>query len=169
MSKDLSGLFLAHRRELQGYLTRKLHNPELAADLTQETFLRYAEITPKEVLGLPVVNVRSYLYRTAHNLAVDYVRQQARQQTDTATHEQLSGIPDGRASPEDAIDTRLKLDRMQQIVDELPERTRQVFVLNRIEGLTYAEVAETLEISASSVQKHLAKALQHVMFRIDPQ
>ena len=44
-------------------------------------------------------------------------------------------------------------------------RTRQVFVLNRVEGLSYDEIATRLGISVSSVQKHLARALQHVLQR----
>ena len=45
MGKDLKRLFLAHRREIQAYLTERLRDADLAADLTQETFLRYAEQT----------------------------------------------------------------------------------------------------------------------------
>ncbi|MCO2365481.1 RNA polymerase subunit sigma-70 [Pseudomonas aeruginosa] len=51
----------------------------------------------------------------------------------------------------------------RRIVAELPPRTREIFRLNRLEGLTHAEVARRLEISDSSVQKHLARALAHVM------
>ncbi len=45
-------------------------------------------------------------------------------------------------------------------------RTQEIFRLNRIEGLTHAQVARQLEISDSSVQKHLARALAHVMERV---
>lgn len=53
-----------------------------------------------------------------------------------------------------------------QAVAELPERTREIFRLNRLEGLTHAEVARQLGISDSSVQKHLSKALAYVMQRL---
>jgi RNA polymerase sigma factor (sigma-70 family) len=64
------------------------------------------------------------------------------------------------------MDTRERLDRLRSVIQELPERTRQVFVLHRIEELTYGEVAARLGISESSVQKHLAKALQYVVQRL---
>jgi RNA polymerase sigma factor (sigma-70 family) len=165
--KTLKGLFLAHRRELQAYLTEKLKDADTAADLTQEAFLRYAEQNPARTAV--VLNGRSYLYRTAHNLAVDYVRQKARQKTDAAAHDDMASVPDDRPSQEDEADARQKLDRLRSIVAELPERTRQIFVLNRVEGLSYAETAERLGISESSVQKHLAKALLHVTKRLRPQ
>lgn len=165
--KTLKGLFLAHRRELQAYLTEKLKDADTAADLTQEAFLRYAEQNPAR--AAVVLNGRSYLYRTAHNLAVDYIRQKARQKTDTSAHDDMANVADDRPSQEDETDSRQKLERLRSIVAELPERTRQIFLLNRVEGLSYAETAERLGISESSVQKHLAKALLHVTKRLRPQ
>jgi RNA polymerase sigma factor, sigma-70 family len=161
---DIRRLFLAHRRELQAYLTRKLRDAETAADLTQETFLRFAE--HKGGQAAAIVHERSYLYRTAHNLAVDHVRKQRREQTDCVANDDLTEIADDRPSQEQAAAGQSELDRVRAALLELPERTRQVFALARIEGLTYREVAERLEISDSSVQKHLAKAIKHVMQRL---
>ncbi|MEZ2127591.1 MULTISPECIES: RNA polymerase sigma factor [unclassified Sinorhizobium] len=160
----LKGLFLAHRRELQAYLTKKLRDSDAAADLTQETFLRYAELGSSA--GATVSNERSYLYRMAHNLAVDHARQRLRRKTDVTSDEDLTHIADDRPTLEDETDARQRLERLRQIVDELPELTRTIFILNRIDGLTYSQVAANLGISDSSVQKHLAKALLHVTRRL---
>lgn len=165
--KTLKGLFLAHRRELQAYLTHKLKDAETAADLTQEAFLRFAE--QNSASGVNVAHGRSYLYRTAHNLAIDHVRQKARQKTDASAHDEMAAIADDKPTQEEQTDARQKLELLQAAVVELPERTRQIFVLNRIEGLSYTETAERLGISESSVQKHLAKALLHVTQRLRPQ
>lgn len=165
--KTLKGLFLAHRQELHAYLTNKLKDAETAADLTQEAFLRYAE--RKSASDTNVTHDRSYLYRTAHNLAVDHVRQKTRQKTDSSTHDDMGGIADDQPTQEDQADARQKINQLQAVIDELPERTRQIFILNKIEGLSYTETAEQLGISESSVQKHLAKALLNVMQRLRPQ
>jgi RNA polymerase sigma-70 factor (ECF subfamily) len=165
-SKDIKALFLAHRRELQAYLTRKLRDAETAADLTQETFLRFAE--QGQGGAAAVSHARAYLYRTAHNLAVDHVRRQRRERTEAASDAALADVPEDRPSAEQVVGGRDDLDRLRDALLELPERTRQVFALVRIEGLTYRESAERLEISDSSVQKHLAKAVKHVMQRIAP-
>jgi RNA polymerase sigma-70 factor (ECF subfamily) len=167
LGKDFKRLFLAYRRELQAYLTKKVHDADTAADLTQETFLRYAQRRQGD--GAAVVHDRAYLYRTANNLAIDHVRQRARQRTDTFTNDDLAQMPEDRASLEDAADARRSLDRLRAAVAELPEGTRQVFVLNRIQQLSYREVADRLAISESSVQKHLARALRHVMQRVRQQ
>ena len=164
MSKNIRGLFLAHRRELHAYLTRKLRNADTAADLTQETFLRFAELRGRDQ-GMVVANERSYLYRTAHNLAVDHLRREQRRKTD-ACESVLETAPDNGPSPEEIVSGRDELTIVRAAIHELPERTKQVFILTRIDGLTYAQAAERLRISDSSVQKHLAKATKHVMQRL---
>ena len=163
-NKDIKALFLMHRRELQAYLTRKLRDGETAAELTQETFLRFAEQGPSGPSA--VTHPRSYLYRTAHNLAVDHVRRQQRERTSPVAVDELYGIIDERPSPERTADGRSDLALVREALCELPERTRQVFALARIEGLAYGEVARRMAISESSVQKHLAKAVKHVMQRL---
>jgi RNA polymerase sigma factor (sigma-70 family) len=164
IGKDLKRLFLTHRRELQAYLIERLRDREMAADLTQETFLRFAEGGAKAAIHQD----RSYLYRIARNLAIDQVRRTARHRTDATAHEDLADIPEDCASPEEVIYARERLDHLRLAIREMPERTRRIFVLNRIEELNYREVAARLGISESSVQKHLAKGLQHIMQRMKP-
>jgi RNA polymerase sigma-70 factor (ECF subfamily) len=156
---DLKRLFLKHAKTLQGLLSRKVRDPQLAADLVQESFLRLAEQQRLEQID----NASAYLYRTAHNLMVDHVRQQQRRKTDLVPHEALEGIVEERPGLDEQAERAQHLQRLQAILAELPERTQQVFRLNRLEGMTHAEVARHLEISDSSVQKHLAKALAYVM------
>jgi len=164
VSKDIRILFLRHRRELQAYLTRKLRDGEVAADLTQEAFLRFAEQGRGGAVA--VVHARSYLYRTAHNLAVDHVRRRQRERTDVVASDDLAGFADERPSPERTASAQSEVTATRDALLELPARTREIFVLVRIQGLTYSEAARRLSISDSSVQKHLARAIKHVMQRL---
>lgn len=153
--------FLAYRGEVLAYLTRTLRDADLAADLTQEAFMRLADAG--DGTRAVVSNHRAYLYRLAHNLAVDHLR---RHRARTAPESDLDTVPDARPSPEQVLGGRQRLDVVRAALMELPERTRTIFVLARLDGLTYRQVAERLEISDSSVQKHLAKAVAHVMKRL---
>ncbi|WP_404482447.1 RNA polymerase sigma factor [Novosphingobium sp. BL-52-GroH] len=159
--KALTRLYAAHRRGIRAYLTKRLGDPALADDLTQEAFLRMTEGG-----GGAIANGRAWLYRTAHNLAVDHSRQSFRRRTDTVDADRLADIQDQSPSPEDIAADRAELERLRRVIEELPERTQQVFVAVRIDGATYAETAERLGISDSSVQKHLARAVHHVMRRM---
>jgi RNA polymerase sigma factor (sigma-70 family) len=160
--KDLKRLFLAHRQEIQAFLNRKLRDVDLAADLTQETFIRFAQRGGEAA----VLDDKFYLYRTAHNLAIDHVRARQRRKTVTASHDQLADIREDKPSVEDAFAAREELDRLETIVAELPLLTRRVFLLTKVKGMTHAATADFLGVSPSSVQKHLNQALQHVMRRL---
>ncbi|HAA41621.1 MAG TPA: RNA polymerase subunit sigma-70 [Pseudomonas sp.] len=159
---DLKGLFLKHADTLRGYLARKVRDPQLAADLVQESFLRLAE----KPAGERIDNSQGYLYRTASNLLIDHIRQEARRKTDSVPHEALAEIEDEVAGLEAQAMAQQQRQALKQALAELPERTQQIFLLNRIEGMTHAQVARHLDISDSSVQKHLAKALAYVMQRL---
>ncbi|OZN80842.1 RNA polymerase subunit sigma-70, partial [Pseudomonas aeruginosa] len=111
----------------------------------------------------PIEHVDAYLYRTAHNLTIDHYRQERRRRTETRPNDDLAGFVADQPGPEESAVDADALARLREIVAELPPRTREIFRLNRLEGLTHAEVARRLEISDSSVQKHLARALAHVM------
>jgi RNA polymerase sigma factor (sigma-70 family) len=159
---DIKGLFQQHAKTLQNFLLRKSRDPQLAADLTQESFLRLAA----QGGGEGIDNSPAYLYRTASNLLIDHQRQQMRRRTDLVSHDMLADIESQDTSLEDRTAALQQVERMQGALAELPERTQQIFQLNRVDGLTHAQVACELGISDSSVQKHLAKALAHVMERL---
>ncbi len=162
--KDIKRLFLAHRREIQAFLTRKLRSPDLAADLTQETFIRYAQQSGSGA----VIEERSYLFRTANNLAIDHIRMERRRQTTATPHESLAEHPEDAPGIDRAYEAKQELAQLQAIIGELPLLTRQCFLLVRAEGMTYSEAADLLEVSPSTVQKHLSRAVRHVMQRLKP-
>lgn len=161
-SKALKRLYLMHGRAVQDYLTHKLHDSATAADLAQETFLRVAQAGDDTAIR----DDRSYLFRTAHNLAIDHIRRVRRRRTDHVDSEQLAQFADDRVPLDEAVASRHMLSRLQDIVAELPERTRRIFILVKIEELTYAETAARLGVSESAVQKHLAMALAHAVQRL---
>ena len=161
MNGDLQIAFSAHGPELRSYLRHRLGDAHMASDLVQDTFLRVIERP-----DTPVQDFRAYLYTIARNLLLNHQKQEARRRTDSVPHEWLSDVAADAPSPEDAVDARLQLERLQRFIGELPARTQQIFVLNRVDGLTHVEVASALSISESSVQKHLAMAIQHITQRL---
>lgn len=160
--RNLKQLFLNYRAEIHTYLVKQLQDTDLAADLTQETFLRYAQ----QPVDSAILQERAYLYRTARNLAIDHLRARQRQQTRTAPNEILAGIAEDRPSLEDATDAKERLSLLHGIVEELPLRTRQILILIRIEGRSYSETADLMQLSISAVQKHMNFALRYMTSRL---
>lgn len=159
---DLQGLFMAHAQPLKSHLLRKSGDPQLAADLAQESFLRLTERHACERID----NAPGWLYRTANNLLIDHYRRERCHRTDSVPGEVLEAIVEPCSNPEEQYLKACRVQRLYQAMSELQPRTQQVLRLNRLEGLTHAEVARLLGISASSVQKHLTMALSYVRARV---
>ncbi len=163
MQRDqVERFFTLYQAEIHLFLSRRLANPDLATDLTQETFARLLGVDPGETIE----NVRAYLYRTAHRLAIDHRRKQQRQRTVSLPDETLGSLPDRGPDSEARVADRETLACLVHALEELPPLTRRIFQLTRVEGLSYAETARRLAVSESSVQKHLARALRHAAERL---
>lgn len=159
---DLNRLYLLHGQEIERYLLRRVNCSETAADLTQEAFFRLLQHNGRE----SIENVRAFLFRIASNLAKDHVRKSRRQRTETVEPEQLSQVTDQSPPIDRRMEDRERLEILRRAIAELPARTQEIFRLNRIQGLSYREIAERLAVSESTVQKDLTMALAHATTRL---
>ncbi len=152
--------------ELLRFLTGRTQCPEAAADLCHETFLRLHEYIKEN----PPNNARALAYRIAANLATDYQRKiKVRENlVVTVEPELLAEMTASTApGPEQIAMDRQRLSRFEAVLDELPLDCRTAFRLHGIDGLTYSEIAAQLGISVSMVYKHLTRAIDHCIRRLD--
>lgn len=151
-------LFLRHRHSLVQWLRRRFGLSD-AEDVAQETFVRLLHQSPSEQRGLKTPG--AWLHKVAGRLAVDRLR---REQVRSRIADQLSGEAASPAGdPLRNLDYQQRMDRLQTAVMQLPERCRQVFVLHKLRHLSYREVAQHLGISESMVEKHMARAMRHLL------
>jgi RNA polymerase sigma factor (sigma-70 family) len=150
-------LFRRHQQELLKFAG--LHsNEEVAEDLVQEAYLRLMRQAQTEKIDNP----RAYLYKITRNLSADYLRKgqiRSRYQDDSGL--ELDSIADPQPELEIEIEAQDKLQRCLDALDSLPEVYRHVFLLHRIDGMTYAEIGTALKIPARTVERYAAKALAH--------
>ena len=127
-------------------------------DLVQEVFTRLAG----RASGNKIQNPEAYLMQTASSVWKDFLRK--RQTHFHVNHveyeEKIHAVQD--LSPEKIYEDKEKINQLISVLNELPTRTRQVFVLCRIEGMKHKLVAKRLEVSVSSVEKHMVKAITHL-------
>ena len=133
-----------------------------AEDVAQDVFDRLAR--RQGVAGIE--KLERYLFETAANAAVDYHRRaRARgRQRQVAYNEALHAPTD--ASPEVVFAAQEELATVLMALRELPERTRHIFVLVRLENVRQVEVAKGLGLSISAVEKHLRNAMAHLFLRL---
>lgn len=153
--QEFTAIFREYGRALQNYLRRKVRSPEAAEDLMQETFARvYAADTAK------LSSARSFLFRTAHNLAANHRRDVIHARTDAVADIDSLGAQDKHASPEETLHWREELAVLDRVIDSLPQQCRQVFILQKLELRSHQEIAEELGIAVSTVEKHIARAVK---------
>ena len=159
--RSLADAVEAHHEELRRFVFRRTGSETLADDVVQETWLR-ASTTG---VAMPN-NPRAYLFRMAGNLAVDHIRRgrvRGERLIEGALDQEVSSAEPG---PETVVGDREELAILSAAIKELPERCRAVFLLYRGQGLTMRQVAERLDISDKTVEKHIARAMVHCRRRL---
>ena len=150
-------LYLDHHRWLCGWLRQRLGCVDHAADMAQDTFMRV--LTQRKVHELR--EPRAYLSTIARSLMIDMFR---RRTVEQAYLETLASRPEALdISPETRfliIETLLEIDR---ILNGLGARTRQIFLMAQLDGLSYVEIGRQLNVSVNTVKKHAVRALMHCL------
>jgi RNA polymerase sigma factor (sigma-70 family) len=142
-------------RQLQRFLRRRGSSPQDAEDLVQEAVVRLFAYTRK---AGEVRNTEAFLTRTAMNLAVDLHRSSRRDRFEPEPVEVLELLDLGPA-PDEVFAAEQRLQRMKEALDRVSRRTREVFFMHRLQGLSHAEIANNLGVTTSAVEKHIASAL----------
>ncbi|MCW1245887.1 sigma-70 family RNA polymerase sigma factor [Pseudomonas sp. SAICEU22] len=151
--------FFEHYEELIGTWTRRLRNRQQAEDLAHDTFVRVLESDSAQV-----EQPRAYLHQTARNIAVDGYRREDRR---GALEEVAFDTPSLASDPEHYMHAIQLADSIERALAELPANCRTVFVWQKIEGLTQAEIAERLGLSKNMVEKYMIRTLRHLRDRLD--
>lgn len=166
MSQALDELFFSHRKTLLWRLLRMVRCRHTAEDLVQETYLRVARALEQR----PVEHLQPFLYQTAHNVALDHLRHEQvkrRVEAEEPDSSAVLNVPTNAASPEATLIDRQKLALFDRVMRDLPERTRQMLVLNRLHGWSYPEIAAHLGVSQSTVYNNIRLALARCLAELD--
>jgi RNA polymerase sigma-70 factor, ECF subfamily len=146
-------LFAKHHGEIYAYLLRMLREPELAADLTQDSFVK--AYRNYESLEKPE-NARAWLYQIAHRVALDELRRRKIVRFLPWTGESRGAAPSAEHL---AMDLRLSGD-LQRALERIPERQRAALLLAELHDLTGLELAAALGVSHVAARALLTRARQ---------
>lgn len=143
------------------YLRRQV-GQDAAADMLQDVFTRVAGSPQSDRLGNPA----AFLRRVARNLVIDRFR---RRKTAEIVVFPLDEEVHGASPPAQELDIEARdlLRVYEAAVDALPEKTRRVFLMHRVDELSYRDIHEELQISIATVEYHMIKALGHIARAVD--
>jgi RNA polymerase sigma factor (sigma-70 family) len=149
-----------YRRPLMNFFVRRVRDRAEAEDLTQQAFMRLMSATQRG----EVENVESFLFTIAGNLVRDHHRRSIRRSLDQTVSVDAELIAEltremvEDRSPERVLIGRQTIADVLQALDELGERTRDIFILFRLENMKQRDIAALYGISQSTVEKHVARA-----------
>ena len=159
--RAIADLSVRYGQAVRRFFSRRLRDGADVEDLTQEVFAR---LLKRAELG-EIANIEGYLFHTAANLLRERARKAARRPGDTAHTDEIDAAVE-EFSPERILLGREAYARMVEALQELPERARTIFVLNRFEELSAGEIARRLGVSVSTVEKDMMRAIAHLKARL---
>lgn len=161
---QLLDTFLEKRAEVRRFLIARFRDVEFAEDVLQEVYLRLNRTNFEQ----SIANQTAYLYRVAYNLAMDIRKQSLRRASRDSDWQETRELEASslNKSPDEKLDEQKKIQKIAAELERLPPQCRKVFQAHKLEGLNHREVAAKFNISCSTVEKHISKAMKHLLLHL---
>lgn len=160
----ITQLFEKHQPDLLRLISSKFKRVHHEAeDIVQDAFHNILRADNFDQLENP----KAYLYQTASNLALNRIRKHQHHHQYIAGLELTELEALNELTPERNVSASSDLQRLQQALNQLPEKYRRTFLLSRVQDKSYREISELLNISESTVEKHIIKTLKHLRDQLD--
>ena len=159
--KNFQILFDRHIQDVRNFMYYKAGDLDVAEDLAQESFVKMWEkcaevIFTKAKSYLFTVANRSFLNRVRHEkVKLSFIKENPVQASDQSENPQFL-----------IEESEFKI-KLEETISALPEGQREVFLMSRIDGMSYNEIAETLEISVKAVEKRMGKCLKTLKEKVE--
>lgn len=155
--KTFEKLYFENYNLLCHSVYRFVKDEETTKDIVQDVFVKYwrrineLRITESEI---------AYLQKSCINAALNYLKEASRRQSRELNFAESAAKNASR--PDDSYQTEETSRRIDAAIEQLPPVCREAFILSRYEAKSYKEIAELLDISVNTVEKHIGKALQRL-------
>jgi RNA polymerase sigma factor (sigma-70 family) len=155
-----SGFFKSHAKALRNFLYYKFGNEEQADEATQEAFIKLWE----NCANVPPEKAKSFLYTVANNTTLNHI---AHKKVVLEYSKKNVNHDTNNQSPEFLMEEDQFAVKLQSAIANLSEAQRSAFLMHRIDGKKYHEIAEILEIGVKAVEKRIHGALLQLRKEID--
>jgi RNA polymerase sigma factor (sigma-70 family) len=160
-AQRLEALALRYREALVRYFVRRGVAVDASEDCAHEVFVRLARTDDQTI-----ENAEAYLFAIASSVLITRARKaKSRRESHHAPIEDFT-LVSGEASADRVLEGREAVGRLVAALSELPAETREMFLLNREDGLTYAQIGARRGLGVKAVERHIGKALHHLRQRL---
>jgi len=156
-------LFARYSAPLVGFLGRMVPDRGRAEELAQEVFVRVYQAASRYEAK---AKFSTWLFGIAHNLALNELARAYRRRERPLETPAAEQVVDRGPDPDEVLDAKRSAERLERALAELPDRQRAVVTLRSEQGLSYAEIAETLETTVPSVKSLLHRARETLLARL---
>ncbi|MEL6670855.1 MAG: RNA polymerase sigma-70 factor [Bacteroidota bacterium] len=158
--ETFSSIFQNLSRSLRDFLYFKSGNLKLSEDLVQDIFFKLWE----RCKDVPPEKARAFLFAVARNEFLTHVE---KSKVRLRYKNQLEAKPE-KEDPQFQLEKAEFKQRLEEAIDALPEGQREVFLMSRLQEMTYAQIAESLGVSQKAVEKRMSKALKKMRDLLHP-
>ncbi len=156
--KVFNAIFKSNSKTIFNYIYYKYGNEEKAYDAVQEAFVKLwencAKVAPEKA--------KAFVYKVANNLYLNVLK------AEKVRLKYAENAPkSSQESPEFLLEEKEFKDKLDRALNSLPENQRTVFLLNRIDGKKYAEIADMEGVSVKAIEKRMHLALKSLRSQID--
>lgn len=148
-----------HEADLRSWLRRTSSTEDEISDVIQDAYLCIARLDSVAHIRNP----RAYFFQAAKNAVLDRVRHERIVRIERLGDISQLDIADSTPGPERRVAARLELERVRRLIDDLPDRCREIFELRRIHGVPQKEIAARLGLSQNVVEAQAARGLRLIM------
>lgn len=156
--KTFEDVFKKNAEILRNFMYYKCGDADLAEDFVQESFVKLWDNCSKVVKE----KAKSFLFTVANNLFLNNVAHKKV----VLKHQKTSNPNITNESPQFILEEKEFMHKLERAIQDLPEKQREVFLLNRIDKKKYKEIAELLDISVKAVEKRMSLALKQLREKI---
>lgn len=154
-NNPITEAFIKNLGGLRSYLSRFFHSTHDIEDVLQDTYIRAVEAEKVNQIQTP----KAFLYKVCKNLAINHRNKAAQKLTDYIEDFEELHVLDSTIPLDEKIEQENRFVQFCNAVKLLPPQCRSAFVLKKVYGLSSKEISQRLNISVSTVDKHLAKGI----------
>ena len=149
-------IFDFYQEGVFNFLLFRINDIDTAEDLLQEVFLKIWINRQKLDENK---SIKAYIYTTANNLSLNYKRHKKVIYNYQKEHKYINNQTE---SPHQLLESKEFQEKLFQAIENLSDKVRIVFLMSRVEKLSYKEIADRLDISIKTVESHIVKALKQI-------